>query len=185
MGLFSKKQPPAAPEPPARTVVHGQPQRKDRPTPTRREAEAAKLARLHPELDPKKAKVMNREAQADARRNQLAAVENTPARVLLRNVIDTRFNVGEIALPVMMGVLVLLFIPQLQTLAEITVYAMWGLVALIAVDGVLMWRKFKRLAAERIPGQSLKGLGFYGWNRQMSFRRWRQPAPVVKRGEAI
>ena len=30
----------------------------------------------------------------------------------------------------------------------------------------------------------LRGLLMYGFNRQMTFRRWRRPAPRIKRGEA-
>ena len=112
-------------------------------------------------------------------------VENVPQRALLRDVVDSRWNIGEIALPVMLAILMVAFVPGLQLYAEMTVYVLWGVIALIVLDWFIMWRKFKRLAAERLPNAPLRGLGFYGWNRQMSFRRWRQPAPRVKRGAEI
>lgn len=184
MGLFSflKKSTPDAAVPPA---YPGASPRKDRPTPSRKEAEAARMARLHPELDPKKAKLINREAEAATRQKQLSAVENLPERALMRDVVDSRINVGEIALPVMLLILIVVMIPQLAGLADVSLYLMWGVVVLIAADMFLMWTKYKRLAKERFPDRPVKGMLFYGWNRQMSFRRWRTPAPRVKRGEAI
>lgn len=185
MGLFSKPKDisPVTPEPPA--PASGQAAPKNRPTPSRREAEAARMARLHPELDPKKAKELNREASSQQRRTQLAAVDNLPERALMRDVVDSRFNLGEFALPAMLLLVALVFIPPLQEIGMYTVYVMWAIVVALAVDWGLMYTKFRRLAAERLPGQKMRGMGFYGWNRQMSFRRWRLPAPRVKRGEAI
>lgn len=182
MAWFKSSKTPAPTEP---TKIPLPGSAKNRPTPSRREAEAARMARLHPELDPKKAKEMNREAQSTSRRNQMAAVDSQPERELLRDVIDARFNIGEFALPVMLLILVVTFIPDLQAYAELTLYAMWLVVAAIAFDLFLAWRTFKKLATERIPGRSLKGMVFYAWNRQMAMRRWRMPAPRVKRGEAI
>jgi len=184
VGLFKsfKNSTPVTPEPPASP---GQAARKDRPTPSRREAEAARMARLHPELDPKKAKQINREATDQRRRAQMTAVDNLPERALMRDVVDSRFNVGEIALPLMLVVLLLVMIPALRTIADMSLYFMWGILALIITDIMLMWTRYKRLAAERIPGRPLKGMMFYGWNRQMSIRRWRIPAPRVKRGDKI
>jgi hypothetical protein len=186
VGLFDffKKSTPATPEVPAEQADSG-PVRKDRPTPTRREAEAARMARLHPELDPKKAKQLNREASAQQRRTQLTAVDHLPERQLMRDVVDSRFNVGEFALPAMLLILLVAFIPALQGWAEVSLYLMWAVIALIAGDLVLMWRKYRRLAEQRIPDRPRRGILFYGWNRQMSFRRWRTPAPRVERGQAL
>lgn len=186
MGLFSKPKDisPSTPEPPAPIVI-GQPVRKDRPTPTRREAEAARMARLKPELDPKKAKAMERDARASQRARQMAAVEGVPERQLVRDVVDSRLNLGEIAMPILLLLVVVSFFPAMLQFSEFVLYAMWGFIILLAVDTFLMWRKVRRLAAAKLPGHSLRGLLFYGWNRQMSFRRWRQPAPRVQRGQNI
>jgi len=186
VGLFSKKKDgPATPEPEAPAVAPGAPVRKDRPTPSRREAEAARMARLHPELDPKKAKQLERQARTELRMKQARAIDQVPERQLMRDVVDSRRNVGEVALPAMLAVIVIFLIPQLAPYAEWSVFLMYAVIIMLALDYFVMWRRFKKLAAERLPGRSLRGLGFYGWNRQMSFRRWRQPAPRVQRGEQI
>lgn len=184
MGLFSKKNTaPVEPEPIA--PADGQPQRKDRPTPTRREAEAARMARLHPELDPKRAKELDREARAGARARQMAAIEGTPERQLVRDVVDSRFNLAEFALPVLLTLVVLSFFPFMASVAEWVLWAMYAFILLLVLDIYLMWRKVKQRAAKRLPGRSMKGLLYYGWNRQMAFRRMRQPAPRVNRGDTI
>ena len=47
-----------------------------------------------------------------------------------------------------------------------------------------MWRGFKRVLAERLPGASPKGLLMYGMTRSTQIRRFRMPPPRIKRGEA-
>lgn len=186
MGLFSKKSdplPPLAEETPA--AVPGQPARKDRPTPTRREAEAARMARLNPQLDPKKAKQLDRQARNEARLKQMAAVDAVPERQLMRDVVDSRWNVGEFALPLMLLIIAASLLPPLVPYSLYTLYFMYGIIALIAIDFFFMYRRYKKLAAERFPGRRMRGAGFYGWNRQMSFRAWRRPVPRVKRGGEI
>ncbi len=185
MALFRKPKDtsPVTPEP--TTPTPGQPARKDRPTPSRREAESARMARLHPELNPKTAKRINRESSATQRQRQLTAVDALPARQLIRDVIDSRLNIGEVALPILLSFVALSFIPALSAYASVIIWVMWAFLILLVGDSWLMWRTFKKLAVERIPDQSLRGLLFYGWNRQLSFRRWRQPAPRVKRGDKI
>lgn len=182
MALFKSSKTPA-PHEPIKIPLPGD--AKNRPTPTRREAEAARMARLHPELDPKKARELNREAQNTQRRSQMAAFDALPERALLRDVIDSRFNIGEIALPLMLLILLLQVIPAGVDWMNYSVILMWIILIAIAVDLFIVWRKFKKLAAERIPGRPLKGLIFYAWNRQMSMRRWRMPAARVKRGDKI
>ena len=103
----------------------------------------------------------------------------------MRNLIDSRFNPAEIAMPVLLGVMALAFIPPLTPYIQWLLYLTWAFIAVIILDAFLMWRRFKILAAQRIPEAPLRGMLMYGFNRQMSFRRWRQPPPVIKRGESF
>jgi hypothetical protein len=48
-----------------------------------------------------------------------------------------------------------------------------------------MWRGFKKLLAVRVPKASTRGLLMYGVNRAIQIRRFRMPAPRVKRGESF
>ena len=183
MSLFKKSaEPEPTPEPEA--PVHAPGGKKSAPTPTRREAEAARRARLNPQLSPKEARRRERQAQYAVRDKQFAAVEASPARTLMRDHVDARFNPAEFAMPILLGIMAATLIPALLPYIQWFLYASWAYIAVMVADVVLMWRSYKRLLAERHPGTPLRGLLMYGFNRQMTFRRWRRPAPRIKRGEA-
>lgn len=182
MALFKKQTPQPEVPAPSAPVAGG---KKSVPTPSRREAEAARRARLNPQLSPKEARRRDRMAQEAARRKQMSAQEEQPGRQLLRDLVDSRFNPAEVAMPVLLGILALTLIPALKPYAEWLLYASWGFIAVIALDTFLLWRRFKTLVAQRHPGTPLRGLLMYLFNRQMTFRRWRQPPPRVQRGESF
>ena len=94
-------------------------------------------------------------------------------------------NVGEIAMPALLLMVAVTFVPAMLQYAAYVVYAMYAFLVLMIVDSWITWRRFKRLAAERLPDRPLKGLAMYSFNRQMSLRRWRTPAPRVKRGDQV
>ncbi|MDO5533607.1 MAG: DUF3043 domain-containing protein [Propionibacteriaceae bacterium] len=180
MALFKKSDEPAPmPEP-----THQPGAKKAAPTPTRREAEAARRQRLNPQLSPKEAKARARQAQYAARDRQLAEQEATPARTLMRKHVDARFNPAEFAMPVLLAIMAATLIPAMLPHIQWLLYVSWAYIALMIVDLILMWRSYKRILGERYPGTPLRGLLMYGFNRQMTFRRWRRPAPLVKRGDA-
>jgi hypothetical protein len=60
---------------------------------------------------------------------------------------------------------------------------MYVFILLVLLDSYLMWRGFKRVLAERLPGASTRGLLMYGVNRSIQIRRFRLPAPRLKRGD--
>ncbi len=182
MALFKKS---AEPEPtPQAAPTHAPGGKKAAPTPTRREAEAARRERLNPTLSPKEARARDRQAQMAARDRQFAEAEATPARTLMRDHVDSRFNPAEFAMPVLLAIMAATLIPALLPYIQWFLYASWAYIAVIVLDVVLMWRSFKAKLAARHPNSPLRGLLMYGFNRQMTFRRWRRPAPRVKRGEA-
>lgn len=184
MGLFKSSTPkPQQPVVPETTEPGTGPQRKSAPTPTRRAAEAARRERLNPTLSPKEAKARERAARMAQRERSFQAMESSAERQLMRDVVDSRFNAGEFAMPILLAVLATTFLPNATAWVTWALYFTWGYFALILADTWFMWRKFKRLAAQR--GVPTKGMGFYGFNRTLSFRRWRQPAPRIKRGEQV
>lgn len=182
---LNKSPQPVEPSPGTPSTPAAGPVRKSVPTPSRRDAEAARRQRLNPTLSPKEAKRRQRAADLQARQRTFAAHDAQPGRQLVRDVVDSRFNLGEIAVPVLLVLMAATLFPGFVQYLDVFLYLSWGYILAMVVDGWLMWRRFKQLAAERIPGLPTKGLLMYGFNRQMSFRRWRQPQPRVKRGEAI
>ncbi|MFT3862083.1 DUF3043 domain-containing protein [Micropruina sp.] len=189
MGLFSpNKNKESAPEQAAPVQQVGTPSGgKSAPTPRRKDAEAARRQRVNPQLSPKEAKQRARQDAAAERRKAAEALDNTPGKKLMRSWIDTRFNPAEWAMPILMTLLVLTLVvtPVMPAIVEPVTYATWAFMGLIVVDIVLMWRGFKKLAAQRIPNEPLKGLLYYGFNRALSLRRMRIPRPVLKRGDTF
>lgn len=192
MGLFSPNKDKeaaqqGATEPETQDDSATAPKAKSVPTPKRRDAEAARRQRLNPQLSPKEARKRARDEAAADRRKQMEAVEKHPGRELMRNWVDSRTSMAEWSMPVLMALLavVLVITPMYPGLVEPFTYATWAFMCLVIVDIWMMWRGFKRLAAERIPREPLKGLFYYGFNRSLSLRRIRVPRPVVKRGDKI
>jgi len=181
VALF-KSSKPAEPEPPAPTPGPAG-SKKAVPTPTRREAEAARRERLNPTLSPKEAKRRAREADQSQRQKAFSALEASAPRQLMRDLVDSRINLGEFAMPILLALLAATLFPGMAGFVDIMLYLSWGYIAAMVLDSWLMWRSYKRLAAERLPHEPLKGMLTYGFNRQLSIRRWRQPPPRVKRGE--
>lgn len=188
MALFRRNKseaPEPEPEDTSSTVTETGPVRKDRPTPTRKEAEAARRQRVTRQLTPKEAR---REASAKNRAERMRALnarEAQPEKALMRDYIDARFSLGEFLLPSLVVILALSFLSSVY--GPITVIAtilMYVYIIAVLLDGYFMWRGFKKVLAERMPRVSPKGLLMYGMNRMIQIRRFRMPAPRIKRGEA-
>lgn len=192
MGLFRpyERHEASTPEPEPTPVVIPNPAKpagKDAPTPTRREAEAARRERLNPTLSPKEAKARERAAKAAQRNEQFARTENTPGKVLMRDFVDSRRGIAQWSMPLLMIMLAfsLLMSSFNNDLAILVTGVTYAVFLLIAVDIFLMWRQYKRLHAERLPKEPLKGLLAYMLNRAINVRRLRMPAPRVKPGDKI
>jgi hypothetical protein len=189
MALFHTKkapEPAPAPQPEPEPAAKG-PQKKAAPTPTRRQAEAARMARLNPTLSKKEARRRNNEENRKRRMEAMEAAHSTPEKQLMRNMVDSRWNLGEFLLPAMMVFLALSFLQGMWGgMTTLALVMMYGYLALVLVDLFLLWRKYKSLIAERHPGTELKGKGvlMYGLNRSIQMRRMRMPKPVVPRGGA-
>jgi hypothetical protein len=178
----------AKPEPkPAETVDHSKPVKKEVPTPSRREAEAARRERLNPTLSAKEMRVKDRAAKNAMRDEQFARTENTPGKVLMRDFIDSRRSLAGYAMPILMVTLAfsLLFSAISTDAAYLVTWFTYGMFALIGIDIFSMWRKYRKLHAERLPNVPVKGLLAYMLNRAINLRRLRLPAPRVKPGDKI
>lgn len=162
------------------------PQAKTGPTPTRKQAEAARKERLNPSLSPKESRQLASANQREARAKAMSNADAAPEKALLRDYIDRRFNLGEFLLPACLVILALTFLNSaFPGITWITTAVMYLFIMTVLADCFLMWRGYKKLLAERHPNAPTKGLLFYGINRTIQIRRLRMPRPRVKRGEAI
>ena len=161
------------------------------PTPKRSEAQAGRRAPYQAPADRKSAGQRDRterarRAQALQRGEQWAMPpkDRGPVRGLARDYVDSRRGLSEYYLFAAIPLLVLLFlhVPDVQLIAD-------GLVLLILVvvigEGYLIGRKIQRLALERYPGESVKGIKIYSFVRNTQLRRLRIPKPRVARGQKI
>lgn len=165
-------------------------QGKGRPTPTRKEAEAArKAAFTGVPSDPKAARKAAREADRQARYEarlalQSGDVRNLPARdagpvkAWVRNYVDGRRSAGELFIPVAVAVLVLGFV-RIQAV-QVGLLWVWSamLIGVVADSAFLVWRLRSGIAQE-FPDAGRGGVT-YGVLRSLQLRRLRLPPPVVK-----
>lgn len=173
------------PEPAAR------PGAKNRPTPKRRDQEAANRRPLIV-TDRKAArandKVARRQGMAKQRAGMLAGDERYlpprdkgPRRRFIRDSVDARWNIGEFMLPVMLLVLLLSFIRQNWALMSVFILV-YGLIVVAIVDAVLMWLRTKKKVIAKFD-QTERGDAFYAIMRAFQMRRTRMPKPAVDRGQ--
>jgi Protein of unknown function (DUF3043) len=155
-------------------------------TPSRREAEAARRQRVNRTLTKKEARAESARQARVQRTRSMNARDNTPEKALLRDYIDSRRSVGEFLLPSLVVILAGSFLgARYPGVTAYATFVMYLFIAYVLFDSlVLMWRGYKRILDERLPGTSTRGLRMYGMNRCIQIRRFRMPPPRIKRGEA-
>jgi hypothetical protein len=166
---------------------------KNRPTPKRRDQEAArkrplvvadrKEAKNVDRAKRREAALLQRQAMATGDDAHLPARDKGPVRRYIRDYVDARWNLGEVMLPVMIVVLALSFLrlPWVFAVVSIGVY---GLLLAAAIDSFLMLRRLKqRLVAKFGADKVGRGLAMYAVMRGFQIRRSRMPRALVKRGD--
>jgi hypothetical protein len=160
--------------------------KKGHPTPSRQQAQAARMAAIHPKLTKKELKAQEREAENRQRTQQWEQVESQPERVLMRNYVDSRWTFTELMGPLLLimlaGSLLASTWPPLLTITTVLLYS----VVLVTIINIIWsWHSFKRLLATRFPDRSSKGLLWAMISRMVTLRRVRNPAPAIKRGDPV
>jgi hypothetical protein len=168
---------------------------KGRPTPKRSEAERRRREPYTAPKDRKEAARTSRDRQRTDRTRRMEAVrrgedwalpprDRGSVKALARDYVDSKRRVSEYYMYGLLVLLVLLFIraPIVQTIVPLLVLAA---VLIMGIEGVLIGRKAKSLAAERLPGQSTRGLALYSAMRALQIRRLRVPKPRVKPGDSF
>lgn len=168
---------------------------KNRPTPKRRDQEAARKQPLVV-TDRKVAKERDKEKRREAMAKQRAAMvtgddanlpvrDKGPERRFIRDTVDSRWSVGEIMLPAMLIVLALSFFGQGSGAAMMATFILvYGLIGISIIDAFLLWRRTKARLIEKFgPDGVPSGAAMYTIMRAFQLRPTRMPKPQVKRGE--
>ena len=105
-------------------------------------------------------------------------------RALARDYVDARRSVSEYYMFGVLVLVVLLFLPALRKSAVID-YAVLLILAVIVIESILVSGRVIKLAQQRFPGESTRGLRMYVAVRNTQFRRLRMPTPRVKPGAKV
>jgi hypothetical protein len=176
---------------------------KGKPTPKRSEAErgryqsitgsttsgrgpagSAPRGKLTPE-DKARARSDREKRTAAMRRGEewaLGPRDRGPIKKLARDYVDSRRRPSEYY----MYVLVILLIALLSRNSTLNTYVsplVLVLIVIVAADAYLLRRSLHKLAAERYPGESTRGMTTYAVMRALQIRRFRMPAPRLKPGD--
>lgn len=166
---------------------------KGRPTPKRRDAEAARRASRTAPKDKKQARERLRSESRREREEQIAAMKAGDERLypmrdrgvprkIARNVVDGRRGAGEFFWPVVIACLVLLLVPFAPT-RGIATWLLLGYYVLILVDTARLLLGLNRLLKRTVPDDpSLKGTLPYAFGRSLQSRKRRMPAIKVPIG---
>jgi hypothetical protein len=170
---------------------------KGRPTPKRSEAEQQRKKRMAPPRNRKEAAAIQRERTRGEREKRMKAMQSGddrylptrdrgPVRRFTRDFIDSRRNVGELLLPLLVLILVLSFVGQSQLWARNATATIWTLtIVLTALDTVFLTFRLGRQLKVRFPDTSTRGAKFYGVLRSSQLRPLRMPKVQVKPGQAL
>jgi hypothetical protein len=192
---------PAKSKPPAQTG-------KGRPTPKRSEAEAnryrsvtgsttsgrnrSSTAAPSRKLTPdEKSKVRSeRSKQMEAMRRgeewALQPRDRGPMKKLARDYVDAHRRPSEFYMYALIVLVISLVLGKAhKALNSDLQFLLLAIIVVIIVDALLLRRSISKLAKERLPGQSTRGITFYAIMRALQLRRFRNPAPRVKPGDSF
>lgn len=168
---------------------------KGRPTPTRKEREAAQRRPLVGDKSPEakkaaKAKLAEerrkaREGMSNGDERYLTARDRGPQRRMARDIVDSQFTIGEMILPSLMVVILISavddFLVQL-----ITLIVMWVLFLAVGINAYFIGRGAARRIGEKFGVENLeRGIRWYAAMRSIQMRPMRLPKAQVKRGTKI
>jgi Protein of unknown function (DUF3043) len=105
-----------------------------------------------------------------------------PARALARDYIDSKRRISEYYMYILVLLLAAVFLRN-KTEQQYISPLVLVLVVIILVDAQVIRRSLRRLVAERLPGESTRGLTMYAVMRALQIRRFRMPAPRVRPGD--
>ena len=166
---------------------------KGRPTPSRREAQAARKTTIRAKPGTKAGKKASRatdRADRAIRREGMLAGDprflpvrdQGPVRAFVRDFVDGRYTIAEYFIFMAVVVLMLGFInnPSIQQLVSVGFFLM---ATLIVVDTAILIFQLNNRTKKAFPEKAdRRGITLYALMRTLQYRRLRMPKPRVQRG---
>jgi hypothetical protein len=167
---------------------------KGRPTPTRKEAEAAARQRAKAPMDKKTAQKVLRERRAESNaqvrqgmktgeERYLPQRDKGPVKRFIRNYVDARLSIAEFLLPVLIVIMVMQYSGD-DSMVRLGTALMSTTILVVAVDTSWLLFRVKRQLRAKFPDEPMKGTTFYTIMRVLQLRWMRMPKPQVKIGGA-
>jgi hypothetical protein len=168
---------------------------KGRPTPSRKEAEAAARARAKTPRTRKEQVAAQRavrgESSAKVRQamktgdeRYLPARDKGPVRRFIRDFVDSRFSFVELMVPLLIVTMILGYSGNAY-LAGVGNTILLGTLLLVVVDIVVMRFRLRRELTRRFPAEPLKGTTYYAVMRALQMKFMRMPKAKVKIGQKL
>lgn len=165
---------------------------KGRPTPSRKEREAARKRPLVPN-DRKQAAKEHREKMNASRERARIGMANGEEKYLpqrdrgvqkkwVRDYVDARISIGEFLIPVMFIVIILTFIPSVEA-QTISILGLWAYFLVAVLDSVLLGFIVRRKLVKKFGADKVEKVRWYAAMRSLQLRILRLPKPQVKRGQ--
>lgn len=170
---------------------------KGRPTPKRREAEAARKARVTAPKDRREALKQQRDksrverakvqqAMQTGDERYLPARDKGPVRRFARDYVDARRTLAEFLLPFFLVILVLMmFPPTVPLVREISLFLWLAAIIIVPIDLIFLGFRFRKELKTRFADDSHRGVMAYAIMRSTQIRRLRLPKPQVKPGDKV
>lgn len=169
---------------------------KGRPTPKRNESERRRRQPYSTPGDKKAATAQSRNRDRADRARKYEAMkrgedwalpnkDRGPIRALTRDYVDSRRRISEYYMYILILLFILLFGLHSPSSKSLVYYVVVVLAVVIVIEGTLITRGVRKLAATRFPGVSTKGITLYAIMRSMQIRRLRMPTPRLKPGDKV
>jgi hypothetical protein len=170
-------------------------QKKGRPTPSRKEAEAARKARAKVPRTRKEQAAARRTSRTEGSSKMREAMRTGDERYLpprdqgvvrrfIRDYVDSSFSVLELMLPIMVVLLVFGYVGS-TAMANLSSAALPALLLVVVVDGFRLRWKLNRELKSRFQEESHQGATMYAVMRALQVRFLRQPKPQVRLGTRL
>lgn len=168
---------------------------KGRPTPSRKEAEAAAKARAKVPRTRREQMKAQRGARSESSKSVrqamragderfLLARDKGPVRRFIRDFVDSRFSFVELMVPLLIVTLLLGYSGS-PYLVGIGNTVLLGTVLLVVLDILLMRFRLRRELARRFPDEPTKGTTYYAIMRALQMKFMRMPKAQVKIGQTL
>jgi hypothetical protein len=166
---------------------------KGRPTPKR--SEARKRRRLATPTNRKEAAKLRRERLREQRVQARRALQTGderylpprdagPAKRMARDIVDSRFTLGQWFFVILIAVFALSAIRNITVRSFANLFLLLLFVGLV-VDSIRVGRSAKAAVEAKYGAKEGLGITGYAAMRAMQPRRMRRPPPKVKRGDAV